>query len=47
MRLRTVQHFNEFQIPPDSPIAGLPQVAIVGRSNSPNQGVKSKHLTLS
>jgi len=34
MRFRTVQHFNEFQITPDSPLAGLPQVAIVGRSNA-------------
>ena len=34
MRFRTVQHFNEYQIPQDSPMAGLPQVAIVGRSNS-------------
>ena len=34
MRFRTVEHFNEYQIPQDSPMAGLPQVAIVGRSNS-------------
>jgi len=34
MRFRTVQHFNEYQIPAGSPMAGLPQVAIVGRSNA-------------
>ena len=34
MRFRTVQHFNEYQIPADSPIARMPQVAIAGRSNA-------------
>ena len=34
MRFHTVQHFNEYQIAPESPMAGLPQVAIVGRSNA-------------
>lgn len=34
MRFHTVQHFNEYQIPVGSPMASLPQVAIVGRSNA-------------
>jgi GTP-binding protein len=34
MRFHHIQHFNEYQIPPDSPIAGMPQVAVVGRSNA-------------
>jgi GTP-binding protein len=34
MIIRSCQHFNQYQITPDSPMATLPQVAIVGRSNS-------------
>ena len=34
MIIRSCQHYNQYQITPDSPMASLPQVAIVGRSNS-------------
>jgi GTP-binding protein len=34
MRFKTVEHYNEYQIPVGSPMSALPQVAIVGRSNS-------------